>query len=106
MSLVKDGMDVVLKLFIVSLFLSALLLWSYLHSINAKGLFLDAISSKEGLAAVLFVAVLMLVAFVLQMCMPSLVVIAASTMANGKLNEALTIPHATSFMYSLSGCHS
>lgn len=97
-SLVKDGMDVVLKLFIVSLFLSALLLWSYLHSINAKGLFLDAISSKEGLAAVLFVAVLMLVAFVLQMCMPSLVVIAASTMANGKLNEATDHP-ARYFFY-------
>ena len=97
-SLVKDSMDVILKLFIVSLFLSALLLWSYLHSINAKGLFLDAISSKEGLAAVLFVAILMLVAFVLQMCMPSLVVIAASTMANGKLNEATDHP-ARYFFY-------
>lgn len=92
LSLVKDSVDVILKLFILSLFLSAMLLWGYLHSIDAKGLFLDAISSKEGLAAVLFVAVLMLVVFFLQMWMPSLVVIGASTMANGKLNEATKHP--------------
>lgn len=92
LSLVKDSVDVILKLFILSLFLSAMLLWGYLHSIDARGLFLDAISSKEGLAAVLFVAVLMLVVFFLQMLMPSLVVIGASTMANGKLNEAMKHP--------------
>lgn len=97
-SLVKDGVDVILKLFILSLFVSAMLLWSYLHSINAKGLFLDAISSKEGLAAVLFVAVLMLVAFFLQMWMPSLVVVGASSMANGKLDEATDHP-ARYFFY-------
>ncbi|AMP38854.1 hypothetical protein CJO78_15935 [Ralstonia solanacearum] len=97
-SFVKDSIDVILKLFILSLFLSAMLLWSYLHSINAKGLFLDAISSKEGLAAVLFVAVLMLVAFFLQMWMPSLVVVAASSMANGKLDEATDHP-ARDFIY-------
>ncbi|MFS2106141.1 hypothetical protein [Ralstonia sp. Ralssp135] len=98
LSLVKDSIDVILKLFILSLFVSAMLLWSYLHSINAKGLFLDAISSKEGLAAVLFVAVLMLVAFFLQMWMPSLVVVAASSMANGKLDEATDHP-ARYFFY-------
>lgn len=97
-SFVKDSIDVILKLFILSLFLSAMLLWGYLHSINAKGLFLDAISSKEGLAAVLFVAVLMLVAFFLQMWMPSLVVVAASSMANGKLDEATDHP-ARYFIY-------
>lgn len=97
-SLAKDSIDVILKLFILSLFVSAMLLWTYLLSINAKGLFLDAISSKEGLAAVLFVAVLMLVAFFLQMWMPSLVVVAASTMANGKLDEATDYP-ARYFIY-------
>ena len=97
-SLVKDSMDVILKSFILSLFVSATLLWTYLHSINAKGLFLDAISSKEGLAAVLFVAVLMLVAYFFQMWMPSLVVVAASSMANGKLDEATERP-ASYFLY-------
>lgn len=97
-SLIKDSMDVILKSFILSLFVSATLLWSYLHSINAKSLFLDAISSKEGLAAVLFVAVLMLVAFFFQMWMPSLVVVAASSMANGKLDEATDRP-ARYFLY-------
>ncbi|MEZ0188661.1 hypothetical protein AB9X41_05420 [Ralstonia solanacearum] len=98
LSLVKDSVDVILKLFILSLFVSAMVLWTYLHSINAQYLFLDAVSSKEGLAAVLFVAVLMLVAFFLQMWTPSLVVIGASTMANGKLDEATDHP-ARYFIY-------
>lgn len=89
-SLVKDGMDVVLKLFIVSLFLSALLLWSYLHSINAKGLFLDAISSKEGLAAV-FVGVLALTSSAL----PSWIGAAACVVGSHRVRTALRIPTTT-----------